>query len=310
VNSIANQNQKKTKLIPSKGGIEMLSHRFLWTFIVCGIFIIFAAGCRAPAITSPSGDIAINAGAYVTFSAEFYPNAIYKWTFDGGATDRFGQAQWVQFNRAGVYNVCLTVVFEDFDSGFATRKITVNGPSYGEALVERSGQTTSYRTGDDGDEQAGVSWTEPRFEDNSDGVVTDRLTGLIWLKQANYNSTGGGTGPATWSEAVDFCKALGNGMCGLSDGSSPGDWRLPNMKELLSLIHYGYINPALPNTEGTGQWTPGHPFTNVQSSNYWSATTWAEYTNSAWVVDLGKGNDGTQFKEAWHYYVWPVRGGQ
>lgn len=179
------------------------------------------------------------------------------------------------------------------------------------ARVEKTGQTTSYKSGDDGDEQAGVSFPIPRFKDNSNGTVTDNLTGLIWLKQANFNSTGGATGTALWNNAVDFCKALADGSCGLSDGSSAGDWRLPNIKEMQSLIHFGYDDPALPNTAGTAPWTSGDPFTDVQfGSNdyYWSATTYVSSTSSAWSVRMRDGlvngsNKGTS------YYVWPVRSG-
>ena len=135
------------------------------------------------------------------------------------------------------------------------------------APVEKTGQTTSYRTHDDGDLQEGVAWPTPRFTDNNNGTVTDNLTGLIWLKNANCpNST------KTWNNAVDYAAALYDGCtdcggdnndCGLSDGSVAGGWRLPNVKELQSLIHYGVYNPALPNTPGTGQWSESDPFTNV-----------------------------------------------
>ena len=94
----------------------MITYRFNKIFIVFGIFIISAAGCRTPVITSPSGDVTIDAGDSISFTAETYPNAIYKWTFDGGARDVLGQNPTVQFNKAGVYNVCLMVVFEDLDS--------------------------------------------------------------------------------------------------------------------------------------------------------------------------------------------------
>jgi hypothetical protein len=64
----------------------------------------------------------------------------------------------------------------------------------------------------------------PRLTDNGNGTVTDNLTGLTWLKNANC------FGPSSWFDAVAFCKALKNGQCGLADGSNPGDWRLPNIK--------------------------------------------------------------------------------
>jgi hypothetical protein len=48
-----------------------------------------------------------------------------------------------------------------------------------------TGQTSSYGTNDDGALQNGVTWPSPRFRDNCNGTVTDNLTGLIWLKNAN-----------------------------------------------------------------------------------------------------------------------------
>ena len=54
-----------------------------------------------------------------------------------------------------------------------------------QAPLSKTGQTTSYATGDDGDLQVGIELPEPRFYDNQDGTITDALTGLIWLKDAN-----------------------------------------------------------------------------------------------------------------------------
>ena len=144
------------------------------------------------------------------------------------------------------------------------------------APVEKTGQTTPSVAGDDGDLQKGVAWPNPRFTDNGDGTVKDNLTGLIWLKNANCDGT------KTWADALPYCNNLANGTCGLTDGSVAGDWRLPNVKELQSLIHYGVYDPALPNTAGTGQWSEGDPFTNVQSDYYWSSNTYAGITSSAW----------------------------
>ena len=57
------------------------------------------------------------------------------------------------------------------------------------APVPKTGQTTSYGTGDDGALQKGVAWPTPRFTDNSNGTVTDNLTRLIWMKNANAFGT-------------------------------------------------------------------------------------------------------------------------
>lgn len=45
-----------------------------------------------------------------------------------------------------------------------------------------------------------------------------------------------------------------------------GEWRLPNIREMLSLVHYGLFDPAIPDTAGTGQWTEGNPFLGVEGA--------------------------------------------
>ena len=76
-----------------------------------------------------------------------------------------------------------------------------------------------------------------------------------------------------------------------------------------SLVHYGFVSPAVPNTAGTGQWTEGNPFTGVQSAYYWTNTSYTGDPSNAWRVSLNVGIvDGTN--KTTTLYVWPVRGGQ
>ena len=179
------------------------------------------------------------------------------------------------------------------------------------AEVPRTGQTTSYATGDDGDLEKGVAWPSTRFTDNGDGTVTDNLTGLIWLKMASCNSdsTPPTTGTLTWTNALTFCNALQDGGCGLSDGSAAGEWRLPNRFELESLLDLAFKSPPLSNASGTAQWSEGDAFTGVTSSYYWSSTSVAGSTNNAWGVYMIYGYADTGAK-AGTRCVWPVRGGQ
>ncbi len=160
------------------------------------------------------------------------------------------------------------------------------------APVPKTGQSTSYATFDDGYYQTGVTSPNPRFTDNFDGTVKDNLTGLVWLKNANCFET------RTWDNAITDSNTLNSGECGLTDGSIEGDWRLPNYKELFSLVDASKFNLALPS---------GHPFSFVQSFNYWSSTTDADNNDGAWIVSM-YGGDVLRSNKTFNHYVWPVRG--
>jgi Protein of unknown function (DUF1566) len=181
------------------------------------------------------------------------------------------------------------------------------------APVAKTGQTTCYDvagaviacagTGQDGELRKGVAWPNPRFTDNGNGTVTDNLTGLVWLKNANC------FGRQTWAIALTSANTLASVACGLTDGSVAGDWRLPNRKELFSLIDDAYSVPSLSNAAGTGQWTEGDAFSGVQSSYYCSSSTYVYTPTFARIVSLLDGLVSYDHKTVTRY-VWPVRGGQ
>ncbi|MEO5368016.1 MAG: Ig-like domain-containing protein, partial [Magnetococcus sp. WYHC-3] len=161
------------------------------------------------------------------------------------------------------------------------------------ARTARTGQTASYASGDDGALQRGVAWPSPRFLDLGNGAVTDNLTGLVWLKDANCFGT------PSWLVALSAANALASGSCGLSDGSVAGDWRMPNRKEMLSLFDYARSQPSLP---------AGHPFTNV-SAYYWTSTTYAGDANAAWEI-YPFNAVLVPYTKTGVDMLWPVRGGQ
>jgi len=187
------------------------------------------------------------------------------------------------------------------------------------APVAKTGESSS----------TGVAWPNPRFtinttaDNNSDGdcddegetcagTVTDNLTGLIWLQNANCKELPGvdtTTGEADWETAKTAASGLTGGKCGLPGEFKADNWRLPNVQELQSLISYGYKSPALSNTTGTGQWVEGDAFLGVQTNYYWSSTPYAADTNFAWSVYF---DDGFVYfeDETNTYYVWPLRGGE
>ena len=138
----------------------------------------------------------------------------------------------------------------------------------------------------------------PRFSENGDGTVTDHLTGLIWLGNASCAKK------AKWIDALAWANTLEDGDCGLSDGSAPGDWRLPNVRELSSLVDYGRTKPALSDGYGTC-------FSGVNDKdNYWSSTTNSEKKgDEAFYINFGVGELSAK-KKSGKYFAWPVRGGK
>lgn len=160
-------------------------------------------------------------------------------------------------------------------------------------------------TGQDGAIRAGAAWPEPRFTNNGNGTVTDNLTGLIWLRNANCEDAAGEItktgGFLNWADSLTWSNNLASGKCGLADGSQAGQWRLPSIRELKSLIDRSKNYPAaLP---------AGHPFTNIQTDRYWSSSTYVHSTDRAWSVQMVDGHL-LHYNKAGSIYVWPVRGGQ
>ena len=143
-------------------------------------------------------------------------------------------------------------------------------------------------TGQDGEIQSGVAWPNPRFfvEGN---CVTDNLTGLIWARDANLLKE-----ITNWQTALNFVAFInsGDGLCGYQD------WRLPNVNELESLVHFGQPDSAA--------WLNTQGFINVQPNYYWSSSSVANHTSNAWVVLIGDGYV-TYGPKSGNNFVWLVR---
>lgn len=134
-----------------------------------------------------------------------------------------------------------------------------------------------------------------RFTIHGDGTVTDGKTGLMWKQCAEGQSGVGCTGTAatyTWQGALNLADA--SGFAGYRD------WRLPNFKELPSIVEEKCYSPAInlaafPNTP--------------PSTYFWSSSAYASSFNLAWSVDSGVGSVGYAFRGN-SYAVRLVRGGQ
>ncbi len=143
-------------------------------------------------------------------------------------------------------------------------------------------------TGQDAAFKLGVPWPAPRFSVLSHDLVRDELTNLEWSRKANFFDF-----PLTWQETLDEIKKLNReGFDGYSD------WRLPNRREMRSIISHGQRKPAL---------AEGHPFTDVFLGWYWTSTTSALAPGYAWYVHLEGARMFYGGKEQ-RYLAWPVRG--
>ena len=147
-----------------------------------------------------------------------------------------------------------------------------------------TGQTVDYTTtfGEDSD----YVGAQLNYTDNSDGTVTDMNTGLMWVKSgyADAATTPPTTHDAannppwwlyTWFEAINYCERL--------IYPSYADWRLPNIKELFSIVKYAPGAPLIDQGK--------FPATYAGSYNtfYWSSTTSIFNTDDAVSVYFDKG---------------------
>ena len=131
------------------------------------------------------------------------------------------------------------------------------------------------------------------LEEFGDAAVLDKEAGLVWDESPS-------TDTLTWFDAQARCINL---LVGAGVSSARGGWRLPTVQELKSLVDpagIGGPGPVLP---------PGHPFDNVQSDDYWTATTSALFTDRAWTVTFFNGVAIFAPKTSMANF-WCVRGGQ
>jgi hypothetical protein len=136
-------------------------------------------------------------------------------------------------------------------------------------------------TGQDGEIQAGATLA---YVDNGDGTVTDVNTGLQWEKKSDDGSIHDKDVFYTWSNA------LAVHVSGLNTANFAGhnDWRLPNVRELQSIVNYENYSPAVSSAFNTGC-TGGCAVTACSCtapSDYWSSTSLAASPGNTWHVDF------------------------
>jgi hypothetical protein len=186
--------------------------------------------------------------------------------------------------------------------------IKAKAPNRSTAQLLKSGQTTSYRTGDDGDIEAGRLTSFTTLAENNPFGNTNRFTSELGTQTYTNNividwSTYDGTNVLgisrvaiatgnTWNAAIDNSLAF-------SVGTFTSGWRLPNMKEIFNLMNYAndpgnFLNYSPLNLSSSGRL-------------YWSSNTnVAGIVNAYFLNNVGMTGQTTKTSTTAFTYF-PVR---
>lgn len=167
------------------------------------------------------------------------------------------------------------------------------------SALARTGQANCYNqdglvascvgTEQDGERQAGNSWPSPRFNDNGKGAISDNMTGLMWTKSAHPAGIS-----VNWEEAFQVINQMNSGE---RQNFGHSDWRLPNRRELWSMLDWSGGTPSIPGI-----------FNDRGGVYYWSSTSDEDDPSRAWQVSFGIfGGEIISDSKTDTAIVWPVR---
>lgn len=125
-----------------------------------------------------------------------------------------------------------------------------------------------------------------RFQKNRN-LIYDKFTKRTWLNEKELNQ-----GAVTWKEAINFIHTLNKRKSGFND------WRLPNIRELDSLVDTSQHSPAFFSSFSLDPYREG----------YWSSTTSLYEPRYAWILYTKDGAIGVGFKPQADFFILPVRG--
>jgi arylsulfatase A-like enzyme len=130
-----------------------------------------------------------------------------------------------------------------------------------------------------------ADYGENNYIDNEDGTITDLATGLMWLKE----DSGATVGTLDWIEALAWSEEL--------EYAGYDDWRLPDAKELHTLVDYSRAPDAEDESRRSAAIDPIFELTEMESW-FWSSSSlgddlfaWAVYVcfGQASAVDTNTG---------------------
>lgn len=226
----------------------------------------------------------VSAGARFTnvqLSNAYWSSTTYTALTSAAMAIRFSDGRWINGidNGDGSFNNAKTT---SFNSLWAVKSGAASAVQVLPTGVYAGTGGGTFGPADDAQLRLGAPLTSPRFIDKRNGTIVDTVTGLTWLKQADCIRE-------TWSGVLAAVNNLASGNCGLEDGSSAGQWRVPNRQELLSLSDRAPTFPQASYFNGqagaVGVTTGPIIFTNfIVSDYYWTSTTDAAGTAQAWAI--------------------------
>ena len=110
----------------------------------------------------------------------------------------------------------------------------------------------------------------------SNSVIRDKANAIYWQDNTFTQKSS-----EDWNDAVAYCQAL------KLDGYST--WRLPTFKELLSIVDFNRVDPAI-----------NPVFSYVYNNTYWTSTTFSATRSRAWTIDFRTGKTYYSYKTTNH----------
>lgn len=311
------------------GGIHDQHDQYNWTQAFTKIEALntppcFANHCdwRLPNYKELISLVNLQAGAYASISSTFRAGCAPGCTIPAcSCTPTFGSGFWTSSTAPAEPAVALEVWFGNgLASGqYKGEQLTVRAVRGASGTLPRTGQTLCWDsvggviscagTGQDGELQAGVA---QGYNDNGDGTITDTSTLLTWEK-LDDNDTGGihdHNNGYYWMDASTVkIAALNSPPC----FAGHCDWRLPNYKELMSILDLS--DPAGAPSAFRVSCAPGCTAATCSCPGgfnlpFWSSSTAASFPSNAWVRLPGLNLD-PQPKQYFNYLFGAraVRGG-
>lgn len=127
----------------------------------------------------------------------------------------------------------------------------------------------------------GPSFTTGHFKDNGNQTVTDQYTGLMWQSTEIL--------PQKWENALAYCEKLQLGGF--------NDWRLPTLKELMTLVNEEHTAPSIDTSF----------FPAARTAAYWTGTTFSGHPGFAWYIRFDNGLEYNGGYKGRRYFVRAVR---